>query len=120
MKTRTGFVSNSSSSSFVLIIATALYHEVCEELDFNKYQQSYLDSLCKENVFNGVSVNTFHHIGDSGGVDNWHTDNPNFDDENIMSYGISNGQDVWQRFLNTVRSEYKDSPQVLELDERLR
>lgn len=64
MKIRNGFVSNSSSSSFIMITKKEHFEAVLEELD--KIQVDFLRSIVLSNNFNGMDLVSFYTIMSDG------------------------------------------------------
>ena len=65
MKTRNGFVSNSSTSSFVLIMTKERYEESIK--DYKKEEKKVIDSMASKSKFLGRDIVTFKNLCDRGG-----------------------------------------------------
>lgn len=81
MKIRNGFVSNSSTSSFVLIVTKKAYDKALSELD--KEAQSLIKIWSKKGKFNGQDIIYFHSMSDTGGSSNMYSEERN---DKIMKY----------------------------------
>ena len=65
MKIRNGFVSNSSSSSFILITSKENYDKASENL--SDVQKKFLEDIMHRKVFNGNKIVYFQHYSSYGG-----------------------------------------------------
>ena len=65
MKIRNGFVSNSSTSSFFLVVLEELHQKVIKE--FTQDEQNFLNGLMSKSTFNGKGIRGFSYITDMGG-----------------------------------------------------
>ena len=56
MKIRTGFVSNSSTSSFVLMVTSDLHDDYIKQSDLSPYIKAAIESMASKQVFAGKTV----------------------------------------------------------------
>jgi hypothetical protein len=70
MKTRNGFVSNSSSSSFVIIVPKKVADKVVNQ--YTPYEKEYINFVRKNKKFMGKDVSIF--AGSTGSQNSWDCD----------------------------------------------
>lgn len=80
MKTRSGFVSNSSSSSFVAIVEKSVFEKALENLKDERDRKVIKHVAQKENKF-GKTLMTVNEYSDSGGFSNLFGEGDDFDFE---------------------------------------
>jgi hypothetical protein len=109
MKTRNGFVSNSSSSSFVVVIPTDIAETVLQTL--TPYEQAVAKHVrLSDKKFMGGKVAIFQ--GSTGNNDVWEY---GFDFEGDKS-DEDNTYDAWQTFLTKVKETGEDHFLISETD----
>jgi len=86
MKTRNSLVSNSSTSSFVLIVTESLHQRIVST--FKESEKKFLDEAMSKSVFNGTDIRIHSSITDMGGER--HPDLNDFvkGDDDIDTYGV--------------------------------
>jgi len=102
MKTRNGFVSNSSTSSFVCIAAKAAVLAVFEKTSV--YVRAVAEHVMSEKKFLGSEICVFQ--GSQGNCDSWEygfneDDNIPKPDENFGTY------EAWEEFVSLLKEETK-------------
>jgi hypothetical protein len=80
MKTRSGFVSNSSSSSFVAIVEKSVFEKALENLKDERDRKVIKHVAQKQNKF-GKTLMTVNEYSDSGGFSNLFGEGDDFDFE---------------------------------------
>ena len=65
MKTRNGLVSNSSTSSFILVVTEKAHLEALSK--FNDTEKKVLNKIMEIGVFAGIPIRSFGEITDMGG-----------------------------------------------------
>lgn len=114
MKIRSGFVSNSSSSSFVIVAPKAAVDKVLGGLK-NDYERAVVKHIMKKEKFLGQSICVFS--GATGNYDSWeynfdasaHDGFVSEDDEDAKDDEISPyPSDVFDDFCDKLKKETKD------------
>lgn len=107
MKIRNGFVSNSSSSSFVVVVSKKDADEVINEM--NAYEQAVINFIKKNQKFMGKEVSVFTCM--SGNMDSWEYC---FDsDKEAEKAGIDPDEapfpvEVWDDFVDKLKEKTTD------------
>ena len=105
MKLRTGFVSNSSSSSFVLVISKKDHEEALKQMPAAAEKLfDYLD--CSEGKIGDVELVLFGEWSDAGGSGTW-----NYIDEDLGGLeegeieGAEDWYEVWEQYQKLVKGK---------------
>lgn len=110
MKTRNGFVSNSSSSSFVIVVPTTVVDEVIK--DYTPYEKKFINFVRKNKEFMGVNISLFS--GCTGNEDSWEynfdftkkrddMDEDIVDEEDIIQNNRDYFYEVWNEFIKKLK-----------------
>jgi hypothetical protein len=92
MKTRTGFVSNSSSSSFIAMATTEAFEEALTKLE-NDNARKVLRVIAEDGICLGVKVKIVKEFSDAGGFSSiWGCDGDRMD-EILEQAGVKAGED---------------------------
>jgi hypothetical protein len=107
MKYRNGFVSNSSSSSFVVVVAKETADKVLGGMD--KYDQSVINFIRKDQTFLGKNVSVFTCM--TGNMSSWEWE---WDiKKEARKAGITESEapyvdEVWENFRDRLKKETRD------------
>jgi len=102
MKIRNGFVSNSSSSSFVIVVPSEIHSKVLSEIDDN-FITSVINEISKESKFNGNDVVTV--VFESDG---YYPDLDVFDWEEEDTGGIDSINEAFYAYEEMLRKHKED------------
>lgn len=97
MKTRNGFVSNSSTSSFVVMVPTEVVEKVQENMTI--FARARVDHVRTDKKFMGKDVSIFNGtMGDCSSWDNFRDDEfPHTEEEADHTW------DIWENFLEKLQ-----------------
>jgi len=96
MKIRNGFVSNSSSSSFILLVTKELHEKLKEELD--PFVIAVVEAMGEETKFFGKEGIVIPYSSDAGGCDTFEDFEIDFDGEVPKAYTDDGYRDFYSAY----------------------
>lgn len=110
MKRRLGFVSNSSSSSFVLVTTQEAHQKALAKL--TKFEAAVIGDVTLEQKFLGRSVMVYHELETPGG--GW------YDDYDLSEFeDLYDGEDIDEEYVPEIVEKYKEILKEIAPDEVL-